>query len=318
MIIITGGAGFIGSNLVHHLNRLGYYDIVVVDDMTEGAKFRNLAKAQICDFVDKDELLEKIQSNQEEFGYIQAIFHLGACSDTTEWNGRFMMYNNFTYSKLLLHFAIERRIPFIYASSAAVYGNRQQFQENLASEEPINVYAYSKWLFDQYVRQVMPKANSQIVGLRYFNVYGPREAHKGKMASVAYQFNQQLINSGSIKLFGAYAGYEAGEQRRDFVCVNDVVKVHEWFMKHSEFSGIYNVGTGRAQTFNEVAQAVIDWHGHGVVNYIDIPEHLKGSYQSYTQADITQLRQTGFDAAFASVQEGVSQYLDWLNQSNGS
>lgn len=314
MIIITGGAGFIGSNLVHHLNDLGYYDIVVVDDLTEGAKFRNLSKAQISDYMDKDEFFDVIHSANEEFDYIQAIFHLGACSDTTEWDGRFMMQNNFTYSKALLHFALDRRIPFIYASSAAVYGNRQQFTEELDSEEPINVYAYSKWLFDQYVRQLMPKVHSQIVGLRYFNVYGPREAHKNKMASVAYQFNQQLIDNGRIKLFGAYAGYEAGEQRRDFVWINDVVQVHSWLLENNQCSGIFNVGTGRAQTFNEVAQAVINWHGFGEVDYIDMPEHLKGSYQSYTQADISHLRQAGYDKDFATVQQGVAHYLDWLNQ----
>lgn len=314
MIIITGGAGFIGSNLVHHLNQQGYHNIVVVDDLTQGGKFRNLSKALISDYLDKDEFLSKVESAREEFGYIQAIIHLGACSDTTEWDGRFMMENNYTYSKKLLHFAMERKIPFIYASSAAVYGNRQQFREQLDSEEPINVYAYSKWLFDQYVRQYMAQANNQIVGLRYFNVYGPREAHKHKMASVAYQFNQQLIDNGRIKLFGAYAGYEAGEQRRDFVWIKDVVKVHEWFLQNPDCSGIFNVGTGRAQTFNEVAQAVIDWHGYGDVEYIDIPEHLKGSYQSYTQADIANLRQTGFNEDFATVQEGVSRYLDWLNK----
>lgn len=315
MIIITGGAGFIGSNLVHHFNQAGYDSIMVVDDLKHGEKFRNLGKAQIVDYMDKEAFIERIQDPLDEFGYIQAIIHLGACSDTTEWDGRFMMDNNYTYSKQLFHFAIERRIPFIYASSAAVYGNRQTFCEQLDSEEPINVYAYSKWLFDQYVRQMMPQVNSQVVGLRYFNVYGPREAHKGKMASVAYQFNHQILDAGRIKLFGAYGGYEAGEQRRDFVCVEDVVKVHEWLINNPQCSGILNVGTGRAQTFNEVAQAVIDWHGYGHVDYIDMPEHLKGSYQCYTQADLTNLRQAGYGGEFMTVQQGVSRYLDWLNQS---
>jgi ADP-L-glycero-D-manno-heptose 6-epimerase len=223
-----------------------------------------------------------------------------------------MMQNNYEYSKILLQYCLQEKIPFIYASSAATYGAGNIFKEEAVYEKPLNVYGYSKFLFDQYVRRVLPNAASQIVGLRYFNVYGPREAHKSSMSSVAYHHHHQLLKEGKVKLFAGCEGYADGEQLRDFIYVDDVVKINLWFMDHPQQSGIFNTGTGRAQTFNELAQSVIDWHRKGDIEYIPFPDHLKGRYQSYTQADIAQLRQAGYTEAFKTVQEGVKLYLDWL------
>jgi ADP-L-glycero-D-manno-heptose 6-epimerase len=315
MIIVTGGAGFIGSNIVKGLNARGKTDILVVDDLTDGKKFTNLVDCEIADYMDKDEFLLKIQAENGYFDFIEAVFHDGACSATTEWNGQYMMANNYTYSKELLHFCMHRRTPFIYASSAAVYGANKSFQEDPKNEKPLNVYGYSKLLFDQYVRLVMPKADSQIVGLRYFNVYGPRESHKQSMASVAYHLNNQIQESGELKLFKGCDGYADGGQLRDFIYVADVVAINLWFLENQNYSGIYNAGTGRSEPFNNVATAVRDWHGKGDLKYIDFPAHLKGCYQSFTEADICKLKELGFEHEFKTVAEGVKAYLDWLNES---
>ena len=313
MIIVTGGAGFIGSNIVAALNALGRKDILVVDDLQDGRKFTNLVDLAIEDYCDKDDFLKKIQQNSTFATKIDAIFHEGACSSTTEWDGRFMMQNNYEYSKVLLNYCLAHRIAFIYASSAATYGNGQIFKEERQYEAPLNVYGYSKFLFDEYVRRVLPHAKSQIVGTRYFNVYGPRESHKETMASVAFHFNNQIKESKNVKLFTGTEGYKDGEQRRDFIYVCDAADVNIWFMQHPEHSGIFNVGTGNSQAFNDVAHSVIGWHKKGTVNYIPFPDHLRGRYQSFTQADISALRHLGYDAPFKRVEEGVRLYLDWLN-----
>lgn len=313
MIIVTGGAGFIGSNLVKALNEKGNMDILVVDDLTDGTKFRNLVDCQVIDYLDKDEFLIGVKQKKKYSEEIQAIFHQGACSSTTEWNGRYMMENNYTYSKELLHYCLTLKIPFIYASSAAVYGTGKNFKEVKENEVPVNIYGYSKYLFDEYVRRFVASPNSQVVGLRYFNVYGPREQHKGSMASVAWHLNQQIQVSGKVKLFTGSGGYADGDQRRDFIHVDDVVNVNLWMLE-SGHRGIVNVGTGASRSFNEVANAVISWHGKGEIEYIDFPEHLRGSYQSYTEADIKSLRQMGYKNDFISVEDGVKQYLDSLNQ----
>jgi ADP-L-glycero-D-manno-heptose 6-epimerase len=225
-----------------------------------------------------------------------------------------MMQNNYEYSKQLFHYALKREIPFIYASSAAVYGGGKIFKEHRAYEQPLNVYGYSKFLFDQYVRQFLPTTKSQIVGMRYFNVYGPREFHKGSMASVALHNHHQILKEGVVKLFQGCDGYPDGGQLRDFIYVGDVVDINLWFMDHPRINGIFNVGTGRAQTFNDVSQAVIDWHKRGFIEYIPFPEHLQGRYQSYTQADISALRAVGCDHTFKTVEVGVKAYLDWIAQ----
>ncbi|XKE45564.1 ADP-glyceromanno-heptose 6-epimerase [Halomonas organivorans] len=317
MIVVTGGAGFIGSNLVKALNERGRDDVLVVDDLSDGTKFVNLADCTLGDYLDKDDFLARIRAalNGEDphLPPIEAIFHQGACSDTTEWDGRFMLHNNFEYSKELLHYCQREGIPFLYASSAATYGGSEVFREEPEHEKPLNVYGYSKLLFDQYVRARHDEFESQVVGFRYFNVYGPREQHKGKMASVAYHHHTQVSAGENLRLFGAWDGYEAGMQSRDFVYVGDVVDVNLWFLDHPEASGIFNLGTGRAEPFKAIGEAVIDYYGQGRIDYIDFPEELKGRYQSYTRADITRLREAGYDREFRTVAEGVRAYLGWLN-----
>lgn len=312
MIVVTGGAGFIGSNLVAALNAAGHDDILVVDDLGDGTKFVNIADLTISDYLDKDEFLSLISTGRAP-GSISAVFHQGACSDTTEWDGRLMLDNNFAYSKHLLHYCLPREIPFLYASSASVYGAGPVFSEHPENENPLNVYAYSKTLFDRYVRRHLVGAHSPVVGLRYFNVYGPREQHKGKMASVAWHFDRQISASGTARLFEGCDGYGNGEQQRDFIYVGDVCAVNLWFLDHPNLSGVYNLGTGRSQTFNDVARAVIDFHGRGKIEYIPFPESLQGRYQSYTQADMEALRTAGYKDAFLTVEEGVKAYLAVLH-----
>ena len=317
MIIVTGGAGFIGSNLIKQLNQAGHTDIVVVDDLTDGTKFTNLVDLDIADYMDKDEFIARVVAGDPfaEWDEIEVIFHEGACSATTEWNGKFVMEVNYDYSKHLLHFCVDRGIPFIYALSAATYGGRNDnFIEDRRFEQPLNVYGYSKFLFDEYVRRLLPTTNSQIVGLKYFNVYGPREQHKGSMASVAFHLNNQMKDGQNPKLFEGCDGFGNGGQTRDFVYVEDVCKVNLWFWKNGGKSGIYNCGTGRAEPFLNVAEAVVKHHGRGQVEFIPFPDHLKGRYQSYTQADLTKLRATGCDVQFRSVAEGVAEYMEWLNK----
>ncbi len=313
MIIITGGSGFIGSNMVYALNQQGYDDILVVDDLKDGTKFVNIADQRIADYLDKDLFLQKIENGQFKED-VSAMIHMGACSSTTEWDGEFIMRNNYEYSKSMLHYCQKNDVQFIYASSASVYGAGNTFVEELKYEKPINMYAYSKFLFDQYVRKHFDSFHSQVVGLRYFNVYGPREQHKGTMSSVAYHFNQQIQKDSVCRLFEGVDGYENGGQLRDFVYVADVVNVKSWLLENPSVSGIFNLGTGQAQSFNDVAEAVISWHKKGRIEYIPFPDHLRGRYQSYTQADISLLRTQGYDAPFRSVQQGVKEYLDILNE----
>ncbi|HKV96261.1 MAG TPA: ADP-glyceromanno-heptose 6-epimerase [Gammaproteobacteria bacterium] len=313
MIIVTGAAGFVGSNLVLALNRRGRTDMIAVDDLKDGTKFRNLVEAEIADYLDKDQFLQQLTAGT--LGPIEAVFHNGACSDTTEWDGHYMMTVNYDYSKTLLEYCLTHKIPFLYASSAAVYGGGKVFKEERQYEAPLNLYGYSKFLFDQYVRRRMQAAfKSQIAGFRYFNVYGPREQHKGKMASTAFHFNNEILATGNCKLFEGSGGYKDGEQRRDFIHVDDVCAVNLWAFDHPKVSGIFNLGTGKSQTFNEVANAVIKFHGKGKIEYIAFPENLKGRYQSFTEADMSALRAAGCEHKFMTVEQGVQKYMEWLNK----
>lgn len=313
MIVVTGGAGFIGSQLVAGLNRDGINDVIVVDNLKNGGKFANLAANSIADYFDKFEFREMIRRNHPLLEKVRRIFHQGACSVTTEWDGKYMLDNNFTYSKELLHFALDREIPFIYASSAAVYGVNPGFDENPVNECPVNVYGYSKLLFDNYVRRIIDACRSQVVGLRYFNVYGPGEAHKAGMASVMFHFNHQLRTEGVVRLFKGSHGYASGEQRRDFIYIDDVINVNLWMKANEGVKGIVNVGTGSARSFNDVGRAVTDWHGKGEIHYIDFPESLLASYQGYTRADLARLRKLGYGHAFTTLEDGVRRYMKSLN-----
>jgi ADP-L-glycero-D-manno-heptose 6-epimerase len=326
MIVVTGGAGFIGANIVKGLNDQGHADVVVVDNLQKGEKFLNLVDCQLADYVDKRAFIEQVNSDSLALD-VSAVFHLGACSDTMEYDGLYMMSNNYDYSKSLLHYCQDRRIPFIYASSASVYGAGPVFREDPEFESPLNVYAYSKFLFDHYVRRLYEQRTAQIVGLRYFNVYGDREQHKGRMASVAFHFTNQYLESGHVKLFEGIDGYENGAQLRDFVSVEDVVALNLFLLNNPSVSGIFNVGTGRCQSFNDVAVATVNrcreqdgqspldlasMQSQGIIRYIDFPETLKGKYQSYTEADISALRAAGYTRPFLTVEEGVSRYVGRL------
>ncbi len=330
-IVVTGAAGFIGSNLVKALNERGITRIIAVDDLEQGDKFVNLADCEIADYFDKAEFAQLIEQGKLQ-GKVSAVMHQGACSDTTERNGRYMLDINYRYSVRLLEFCREGRIPLIYASSAAVYGANTHCRESCECEAPLNVYGYSKMLFDRYLRSHWEAQTAQVVGLRYFNVYGPREQHKGRMASVAWHFFNQYTASGKVRLFEGSHGYENGEQRRDFVSVEDCVKVNLYFLDHPERSGIFNVGTGRAQPFNDVAAAVINSvEAHrgrasrpidelvrtGCVEYIPFPADLKGKYQAFTQADLGALRNAGYTSPFFSVEEGIRRYCARLLASSG-
>jgi ADP-L-glycero-D-manno-heptose 6-epimerase len=324
--IVTGAAGFIGSNLVKALNERGITDVIAVDDLKDGAKFSNLADCEIADYLDKDEFLAKLEEGEFD-GLVSAILHQGACSDTTESDGRYMMDANYRYSRRLLDYCIAEEVHLIYASSAAVYGGNREFSEVREHEAPLNVYGFSKFLFDQLVRRRYEERTAQVVGLRYFNVYGERESHKGRMASVAYHFFNQYRGTGQVRLFAGSGGYGDGEQRRDFVSVEDCVKVNLHFLDHPGQSGLYNVGTGAAQSFHDVAVATVNacrkarnetpltlvaMRERGVIQYIPFPDDLRGRYQSYTQADISALRAAGYGAPFLTVEEGVSRYIQKL------
>ena len=324
-VVVTGAAGMIGSNLVHGLNAIGVDDVIAVDDLSDGAKFKNLVGASISDYFDRRDFYARFAAG--ELGTIDCVFHEGACSDTMEHDGRLMLDLNYRPSKTLLDACQAQGVRLLYASSAATYGGSTSFREEPEFERPLNVYGWSKLVFDQVVRRALPAAKTQIAGFRYFNVYGPREQHKGRMASVAFhQFNEWHA-TGRVKLFGEYGGYAAGEQRRDFVAVSDVVAVNLWFLEHPEACGIFNLGSGRAQPFNDVALAVVNacraeagesalpleaLVGAGVIDYIDFPPALVGKYQCFTEADLGRLRAVGCKHAFVDVAGGVAAYVAWL------
>lgn len=303
MIIVTGGAGFIGSHIVRSLNQHGHKEVIVVDNLANSGKFTNLLGCDVSDYIDKVEFRKLIQKGIR--WKISAISHQGACSDTMEYDGRYMMDNNFSYSKDLLHFSTVRKIPFVYASSAAVYGNSRDFAEDSANERPLNIYGFSKLLFDQYVRRHWKTFRSTVVGLRYFNVYGNNERHKGRMASVLHRFHDQLRANGVIEMFGASHGYGPGGHTRDFVYVGDVVSVNLFFLFGSTKKGIVNVGTGKGKPFNELGKLVLSVHGSGEIQYVDMPPVIMDKYQAFTQANLARLRALGYKRPFTELAQGV-------------
>lgn len=324
-VVVTGAAGMIGSNIVHGLNALGIDDVIAVDNLTHGPKYRNLLGARISDYFDKTDFYGRFARG--EFGKVDAVLHEGACSDTMQHDGRYMLDTNYRCSKDLLDACQRQGTRLLYASSAATYGGSASFREEPEFEQPLNVYGYSKLLFDNVVRRMLPGATAQVAGFRYFNVYGPREQHKGRMASVAFHHFNQFRETGKVKLFGEYGGYGPGMQSRDFVFVDDVVAVNLWFLQNPGQSGIFNLGSGRAQPFNDVAVATVnaartlkgeaplplaELVSRGLVEYIPFPDALVGKYQCFTQADLARLRAAGCDHAFADVATGVSRYVSWL------
>lgn len=309
-IIVTGAAGFIGSRLVRALNARGERRILAVDNLERGEKCINIADCDIADFIDKRDFFARFGGAQCRD--VRAVFHFGACSDTDESDGRYLMANNYEYSKRLLALAEELGVPYIYASSASVYGAGRLFREERSCEHPLTPYAYSKFLFDEHVRRKFDSSPSRIVGLRFFNVYGPAESHKGAMASVVYQFNRQLIQRGVIELFDGSGGYAAGEQRRDFVYIDDAIDVALWAAENSAKAGIFNVGTGKSKSFNDVARAVIAFHGRGEIRTIPFPHRLTNCYQSFTEADLGALRAAECSVRFRPIEQGVTDYLNVL------
>lgn len=320
MYIVTGGAGFIGSNLVHELNRAGITDILVVDNLADARKQVHLHGTRFTDYMDKREFRRALSSKALGASRIDAIFHQGACSNTLVDDGVYMMDNNFTCSKEILEYAVEQGAPLVYASTAAVYGlsGPGHFTPTLENEKPLNIYGFSKLAFDHHVRHRIAGGSLPItvVGLRYFNVYGPHEAHKGRMASVIHHFSQQMKEHGKVRLFEGSGGYGNGEQRRDFVFVRDLTRLNMYFAQvgpwapatgqpRRSYQAVVNAGTGHARTFNEVAQALMKVHGKSTVEYIPFPADLRERYQHYTEADLSGLRQTGCDLAFTPLEDGV-------------
>ncbi|WP_022849935.1 ADP-glyceromanno-heptose 6-epimerase [Limisalsivibrio acetivorans] len=309
MYIVTGGAGFIGSNIVKGLNDRGIDDILIVDNLSNSQKHLNLNRLKYRDYVDKKDFFEFLGYIEED---IDVIFHQGACSNTMETDGRYMMENNYEFSRELLLFALEKKIRFIYASSASIYGNGDDgFVEAEECEYPLNIYAFSKFSFDNYIRG-LGKLNSQVVGLRYFNVYGPQENHKGSMASVAYHFFNQMKEDNKVKLFEGSKDF-----RRDFIHVQDVVDVNMFFFENPKLSGIFNCGTGKARSFFDIAEAMKESYPDVEVEFVPFPEKLKGKYQAYTQADLSKLREIGYEGDFRTLEEGVGEYLMVLENTGG-
>jgi ADP-L-glycero-D-manno-heptose 6-epimerase len=315
MIVVTGGAGMIGSRIIRALNHRGIDNILVVDDLTNGHKMFNLVGLKFKDYIDKNDFTIYLNSSGKH--NIKTIFHQGACSKTTEWDGKYLMQNNYGYTKYLINWCLDNKVQLIYASSASVYGlGLNGFEENSGIELPINMYAYSKYILDKYLQQSNFNFTSQIVGLRYFNVYGPGENHKNDMASTIFHFNNQLLDGNKVKLFQGTDGISNGEQTRDFVYVDDCANINLWFFDNPEktFSGIYNVGTGESRSFNDVAKLVISWHNKGTIEYIEFPTHLKKAYQNYTKANLTKLKSIGCDVNIRPIEEGIPTYLNYLNQ----
>jgi ADP-L-glycero-D-manno-heptose 6-epimerase len=314
MIILTGGAGFIGSNILRYLNESGRDDILVVDNLKNGEKYRNLTGTRFLDFIPKEEFYLRLDRGDWDMAKVDAISHQGACTDTMEYDGTYMMHTNYEASKSLLHFALRQKVRMVYASTAAVYGHTSEATEQPSAEIPLNIYGFSKLAFDNYVRRVAANAPNLVVGLRYFNVYGHGEQHKGRMASMIYQFAEQIKNGGVARLFGGVGPFGPGEQTRDFVSVKDLVDINLFFLRRPPVTAIVNAGSGVRSSWNQMAQAVIEALGTGRIEYIDFPEGLKNKYQFDTRANLTKLRELGYEKSPTPLIRGVKEYLSEIDE----
>ncbi|MEO8210098.1 MAG: ADP-glyceromanno-heptose 6-epimerase [bacterium] len=321
MIIVTGGSGFIGSALIWRLNQLGKDDIIIVDEFGENEKWQNLIPLKFADVFDKEDFGHMIQSDFLKTFEIDTIFHLGACSSTTEKNFDYLLRNNYEYSKFLCEKALENNIRFIYASSAATYGDGSQGYEDDESKlhmlRPLNAYGYSKHMFDLWVRK--SRIFDKVVGLKYFNVYGPNEYHKGDMRSVVNKCFHQIKETGKARLFKSEnPEYKNGEQRRDFLYVKNAVDMTLFFWDNRIATGIYNIGTGEANSFNELIKPVFKaMEIPENIEYFDMPEILKKKYQYYTKADISKLKSAGYIDNVMKIDDAVSDYVkNYLNTEN--
>jgi ADP-L-glycero-D-manno-heptose 6-epimerase len=309
MIVVTGAAGFIGSHIIRGLNRIGRHDILAVDNLKQSEKFQNLIETNFDDYMDYNDFLVEVKNHASWLNGVEAIFHQGGFIDRFEHDGQVIMKNNYDYSKVLLHHCIDKKIAFIYASSSSVYGKNDEFTEANV-ERPIHIVGYSKWLFDQYVQRVMPRVDSQVVGLRYFDVYGSREHHKGYMASVVHHFCQQLIKGQSLSLYSS-PYFSSGEQKRDFIHIDDVVNVNLWCWQNPQVTGVFNCGTGQAKTFADVAQCLIELNGKGKTEEVILPTRLEDDYRIYTKANIDRLREAGFRDKFTDFKQGLENVFQW-------
>ncbi len=311
MIIVTGGAGFIGVNIVKALNNAGREDIILVDKLRIGDKWKNLRYVKFEEFIDKDKFFDWLEHTSSSIK-IDAVIHMGACSATTEKDADYLMHNNTQYSKRLYLFCKHKSIPFIYASSAATYGAGENgYDDSVFELMPLNMYGYSKKLFDDFVISDHD-GSFQCVGLKFFNVYGPYEYHKGSMASVIFHSYNQIKTEGVVKLFKSDVdNLSDGEQSRDFVYVKDVAQIVSFFLQHKELSGIFNVGTGIARSYNDLAKSTFAALGkEEAIFYIDMPVHLKGKYQNFTQAKMKKLESVGYNLPFHALEHGVADYVN--------
>lgn len=311
MIVVTGGAGFIGRNLIAGLNKIKQTNILVVDNLKNGKKYKNLIGLNILDYIDKSTFIKYLFTNSH-IKNIKTIFHEGACSNTCEWNGKYMMNNNYNYSTTLLHYCIQKSIPFIYASSASIYGNKMHSSHQTNQHEhPINIYSYSKYLFDQYVKKILPNTSSQVCGLRYFNVYGPYEHQKGNMASIILKLYKQIQNNQNPTLF-----FNSKKIKRDFIYIDDIIKINLWIW-NKKISGIFDCGTGTSASFQYVADTVLNFlKKKHTIKYIPMPKNLKNHYQTFTKANLLQLKKAGYKHLFTNLNEGINKYLNWLTHQN--
>jgi ADP-L-glycero-D-manno-heptose 6-epimerase len=319
MIVLTGGAGFIGSVMLARLNEAGYDDVLVVDNLASSEKWKNLVGKKYSEYFHKDDFLEVFEEELDP-QEIEAVIHLGACTSTTEYDVDYLMRNNYDYSKLLAEWCFENEIRFIYASSASTYGNGELgFNDEKSYIEkfrPLNPYGYSKHLFDLWL--VKNNYDRLCAGFKFFNIFGPNEYHKGAMASLVYKAYHQVEETGALKLFRSYnPQYKDGEFSRDFLYVKDCVDVLMWALENEDVNGIYNLGSGKARSWNDLAAALFTAMGKDKnIQYIDMPEEIRGAYQYYTEADMTKLRTAGYKTEFRSLEDSVADYVrSYLSES---